>query len=798
MDVKKRTEDELAQTAPQKESERSEAGAFWRSVGRGILYALTGYFLGGAVLPYGAQPLGIALLCASDRGVLPLFAGLCLRAWGDPFRSPWLITYSAILLVRLLTGVLLESAKKDFARESHFPFLFSEHLSLRASSAAVGAFGMGLFRLIEGDFLYYDLYGAILGTLSAPTAVLLLSGLFDGGRSVRRSRLCLGQTVLSCALAFSMGSWSPYGIRASVLLCLFSALYLTRRQGTVAGITAGALCGLVTTPLLAPAFAFGALSMGLLGGVSLALGAGSAFLCAVAWCGYAQGMGLLNGTLPALIGAALLFPVIERMFYGSGTEEQEEPVPQEKEEKETCSPLWVGEEDGLRLAQMSRRLQLFSQGFSSLAHVMEQIGKQTSSSSATDLRQICEGAFTSCCTSCTQREDCWGAAFTQTEREIDSLSTVLHRRGQVTQGDVAASLSLRCPRLPDLIEEVNHRASEYRRQSLLCDRTELFALDYSALSELLEQALRLGRENACRDEELTAALCRRLATEGAPVSAAAVLNGRPRRILLRWKGEEPSEQRLQGLRESLEQVCGFPLEEGAFERSPQGLVLTERPRLKISSATRTVCARGEEEYCGDTAGLFFDGDGRLYGLISDGMGSGQEAALTSGLAGLFLRRLLVAGIPCAAALRLLNGFLRGRSDGSLHECTATVDLMELDLLEGRAFFYKSGAAPTYVFREDSVFKLRSRTVPLGILRDVDLRRIHFRISAGDVIVMVSDGVTQLKEECPWLFDLLKSRSGGGEREISAERLADLIVKYAREEGSSDDLSVLVIRVEENP
>ena len=159
--------------------------------------------------------------------------------------------------------------------------------------------------------------------------------------------------------------------------------------------------------------------------------------------------------------------------------------------------------------------------------------------------------------------------------------------------------------------------------------------------------------------------------------------------------------------------------------------------------------------------------------------------------------MLTAGNSFDTALGMLNVFLRSRGGGSLHECSATVDLMELDLMKGRAYFYKSGAAPTYVFRENSLFKIRSRTVPIGILKDVDVRQIHFEIGPGDVIVMVSDGVTQLKEECPWLFDLLKSQGGEGGRELSPDRLADLVVKYAKEEGSTDDLSVLVVKVEEN-
>jgi thymidine phosphorylase len=65
-----------------------------------------------------------------------------------------------------------------------------------------------------------------------------------------------------------------------------------------------------------------------------------------------------------------------------------------------------------------------------------------------------------------------------------------------------------------------------------------------------------------------------------------------------------------------------------------------------------------------------------------------------------------------------------------------------------------------------------------------------RVSVGDVIVMVSDGVTQGKEECPWLFDLLRSQG----EDVSIERLADLVVKYAKGEGCSDDISVLIVKI----
>ena len=129
--------------------------------------------------------------------------------------------------------------------------------------------------------------------------------------------------------------------------------------------------------------------------------------------------------------------------------------------------------------------------------------------------------------------------------------------------------------------------------------------------------------------------------------------------------------------------------------------------------------------------------------------------------------------------------------GTGDECSATVDLMELDLMNGQAVFAKSGAAPTYVVREGRVYKLRARSMPLGILSDTPKDLIRFRTHPGDVVVMVSDGVTAGNDECPWLMDLLASPMP-----VSMDSLRADIIKRALTAGSEDDLTAIAIRVEE--
>ena len=175
-------------------------------------------------------------------------------------------------------------------------------------------------------------------------------------------------------------------------------------------------------------------------------------------------------------------------------------------------------------------------------------------------------------------------------------------------------------------------------------------------------------------------------------------------------------------------------------------------------------------------------------LISDGMGSGREAALTSGVCAAILQRLIGAGAGLETSLKMLNNIIRAGE----RECSATVDIAEIDLLTGEARFIKSGAAPSFVLRNGSIFRLQSKTVPLGIIRALDAEMIRFNVLPGDRVVMVSDGAARSYEEVPWLLDMMTSDEvllKGSPKEAAAK-----IVREAARRGSADDITAGVICV----
>ena len=116
-----------------------------------------------------------------------------------------------------------------------------------------------------------------------------------------------------------------------------------------------------------------------------------------------------------------------------------------------------------------------------------------------------------------------------------------------------------------------------------------------------------------------------------------------------------------------------------------------------------------------------------------------------------------------------------------------MDLLALDLVEGRASFVKSGAAPTYIKRGKHIFCIRSDTVPVGILPEMDAKQIEFDVRDGDMVVMVSDGVASGEGECPWLSEL----PSDGETQSPAA-VAEGILSAAAQSNPADDLSAIVL------
>ena len=214
----------------------------------------------------------------------------------------------------------------------------------------------------------------------------------------------------------------------------------------------------------------------------------------------------------------------------------------------------------------------------------------------------------------------------------------------------------------------------------------------------------------------------------------------------------------------------------------------ERTLYSVETATVQHSCKGQK-VCGDAVEEIWDGRGQVHLLLSDGMGSGSRAALDSSMTVCLLKKLVTAGFSFDSSLELVNAALLVKSE---EESLSTIDVATVDLYTGQTQFLKAGAAPSFVYRDGSVVKVESASMPAGILKGVDFAKSRLKLRQGDWIVMVSDGM--LLNGSDWIFDQIKLSA----RKSAEEMAQDLwnTAKSRRTGEHDDDASILVCKIVE--
>ena len=766
----------------------------------GLFNIIISYVLGMGEIFFGAAPFGFAYLAASGKNVVYIYIGLCLSAiFGDKNTTVFICAYTIVMLLRILGRIVVDKKaakinERKITLGDVIPILFSEHVMLRMSVAAIGVFTVGAYTLISGGFFYYDLFGAITALFCAPLFTLLFFG-YVGGEKVDERLSFASFCALSASIIFSASDLSVFGASVSVAAAMALTLYFSQKKGIIKGTVVGMAAGLAVSPTCAPAFIFAALVSFFLSRISVFFASTAAALVAFAWALFAEGISALTGILPALIFTSLLFSAVDKLYLtASDTGVRTAPREEKKiKENEVCIALDERALDHAVLFDTEQRIKVLCETFSSLSSIFLGLSERMKCPGESDVKSICEGAFDSFCTRCENRGLCWEKNKDASYASLNDLSSSLMKNGRVEKADVDIDIYERCMVMPEILDKINKSSMLHTQQLLIGDKTEIFALDYEAVSELLAATMVEQREEFEPLSELTEKLSKKFESKRLPVEGV-IAYGSPKRrtVLIQGRDMHAFFSAREKIISATETVCG---EKMRIVKQKNGtlkpyITLTSAEKYEIEYANRSVTAENEEGFCGDAVNIFEGRKGKFYSLISDGMGSGRDAALTSGISSVFLSKMLTSAARCDVALKMLGTFLRNKGSGSINECSATVDLLELDKVTGEASFYKGGAAPSYVYRDGNLFKLRSNSVPLGIIKEIDVRKISFDLGGGDIVVMVSDGVTQSKDECPWLFDLLCESVG----KESLAWIADAIVKRAKYEGATDDISVVVMRV----
>lgn len=227
-------------------------------------------------------------------------------------------------------------------------------------------------------------------------------------------------------------------------------------------------------------------------------------------------------------------------------------------------------------------------------------------------------------------------------------------------------------------------------------------------------------------------------------------------------------------------------------RAPGAHRLEPTPVLRVVSGVARLPKRGSHISGDSYVGEPLSPDRYLLAL-SDGMGVGQGAATESRNTVKLLKEILGAGLTTDVAVRTVNSVLLLRSP---EDSFATVDIALLDLATGEGEFVKVGAAPSFIKRGSDVAVVKTASVPVGIINQVQVEPEHRLLRPGELIIMITDGIWDISKDDTdkerWIIQHLARESSTDPEEVAESLLARALELMP---DAGDDMTVLVARID---
>ena len=747
-----------------------------------------GMLLANAALPGGTAPFGIAFAAAAPKEwTVPAAVGAALGyllyfASADGIR--WHGLFGIVLALWIVWG-------GQMARTHPRKERTKQEMLFRLLGAAFGAAAPSLLTKIFTALTVQDLFLILSEGTAALGACWMFTRMFRPDCRAETGALLMTAGLCCAALSHISFRDLSLGRTAALLVVLFAAGIPGGKEcagtGTAAGVTMGALtalCGVqgsfgYTLPGI---WGLG----GLLAGVFAPLGQG--FLCAALLLGETAAVFLFaqDSGAYAILGEALLAGGIWVLL-----------------PNRIRSRLWVrfggdGAEMGGAVGDLLlSRLRDTGTALFQIAQASDTVAKHLDKKEKTPdgtPEHIFRETIQKVCRSCPDGAKCWAGSYGETLDSFGRLKDRLRESGTLTPEIVGESFIHGCTRQEMIAAQAQrdyrtHRESQNKKRlasrtrGLVTDQFEGLSMVLTEMGEQLRQIHSCDRDmedqirECCMRNHLEVQkLCCHLDAREHLTLELTIPIGQWYRL------ENGKKLHLPELTAQLSTAVLRALAPPQVLTAGNTAVLCwyEQPRYRLLTGSAQLSAEAGK-VCGDIFTVFQDRERRETLLLSDGMGTGTHAAMDSALTVGIVSRLLQAGIGPDAALRLVNSALLIRAE---EESLATVDLAQVDLYTGQAFFCKAGAAPTYLRRSGRCGSVEAISLPAGIL-ETAFESASVTLHTGDMLVMVSDGAVQ--GDGSWILGEME-RAGMQEPQKFAEHL----VRCARAhtEGRTDDITVL--------
>ncbi len=396
----------------------------------------------------------------------------------------------------------------------------------------------------------------------------------------------------------------------------------------------------------------------------------------------------------------------------------------------------------------------------------------------------------SVCSSCSGKSKCWNETFQYTLRGFDEMSRNYRSGSDYSSTPFGKLFLSKCQKSKELQESLTSNFKKYdealREEMRLDEKRSLLTDQMRCMCDILNDFSKKFSRCSLVDNDLSQKVKEIFASFSVRCTKALCIVDTDGNMTIRANCKKiDREIDRKKLKTEIEEATlrKFSDPEIDFSDSGTTVIFKQKPWMKIRLGKIQLSSE-DSPICGDCLREFRDSYGNLTLILSDGMGTGGRAAVDAAMTAEYFGALTQNSVSFDNSLKIINSVLDLKST---NESLATVDAARFNLFSGKVEFFKAGAAISFVRKNGKCSVVESASLPAGILRDVSFAKEKMMLSKGDIVVMVSDGVTGYKTD--WIIKEIEEFNHSNP-DILAQKIAGTVCSKSRGE-RRDDITVVV-------
>ncbi|MQR93968.1 stage II sporulation protein E [Fictibacillus phosphorivorans] len=453
------------------------------------------------------------------------------------------------------------------------------------------------------------------------------------------------------------------------------------------------------------------------------------------------------------------------------------------------------------------RVERFSSLFQALSHSFQSVGSTLNEEESTrEVDLFLSNITEKTCQTCFKKEQCWAQNFTTTYDLMTRLMVEQEDYSDIKDRKLKREWEKHCIKPEKITDLMNKELTQYRASQKLKIQVQesrrLVADQLMGVSQVMgDFAKEIQREqenHQIQEEQIKDSLAQAGIDVGhVDIYSLETSNVDIEMTIPSCNGSGIAEKLIAPiLSDILEETILVTHEDCANYPSGFCHLSFHSAREYVVETGIASAAKGGAWLSGDSHSTIEIGAGKFAVAIADGMGNGERAFIESNETLQLLQKILQSGIEEEVAIKSVNSVLSLRTTD---EIFSTLDLAMIDLQDASAKFLKIGSTPSFIKRGDQIRTVEASNLPMGIIRDFDVDVVDEQLKAGDILIMMSDGIYEAPRHIENIDAWLKRKI----REIDTEdpqEIADLIMEEVIRSGNNgieDDMTVAVTKIEKN-